>query len=110
MNKAAENNAKDALLWVMTRENKRQRTEIARLTAELARVKRQTKYTRLAGVTEDILKAEPDALYLVADFGQGWSEGKDLYLYFSREKFGGFRDNDEERAWFVRFRPRAALA
>ena len=87
----------------MTRENKRQRTEITRLTAELARVKRQTKYTRLAGVTEDILKAEPDALYLVADFGQGWSEGKDLYLYFSREKFGGFRDDDEERAWFVRF-------
>ena len=86
--------AKEGLLFVMTREYKR-------MKAELARVKRETKYVRLGGVTEDILQAEPDALYLVADFGQGWSKGVDLYLYFSPEKFGG--RNDEERAWFVRF-------
>jgi hypothetical protein len=72
------------------------------VTAELALVKQQTKYMRLAGVTEEVLRAEPHALYYVADFGHGWSNGKELYCYFSPELFGGHNHDDGKLAWFVR--------
>ena len=103
MNRSADtlpgSRRKEMLLFVLTREYKR-------MKAELARIKQETKYVRLAGVTADVLAAEPDALYWVADFGQGWSKGKGLYLYFSPEKFGR-RDYlcygyDNKLAWFVR--------